>query len=102
MGLVLLAADVVQVVGDDERQVQLGGETQELLVEPALLGEAVVLELEEEAVPPEDVAVLAGDRPREVPVLDLEGPRDLAVEAGRQADQPSLCRARCSRSIRGL
>ena len=87
VGLVLLPPDVVQVVRDDERQVQLGREAEELLVEPALLREAVVLELEEEAVLPEDVAVLAGDRPGEVPVLDLQGPRDLAVEARRQADQ---------------
>ena len=31
--------------------------------------------------------VLAGDGPGEVPVVDLEGARDLAVEARRQADQ---------------
>ena len=67
--------DVVEVVRDDERQADLRGEPEELLVEAALLGQAVVLELEEEAVRAEDVAVLAGDGPGEVPVLDLEGAR---------------------------
>ena len=59
LGLVL--ADVVEVVGDDERQADLRGEAQELFVQPALLGQAVVLELQEEAVRAEDVLVLAGD-----------------------------------------
>ena len=52
--------DVVEVVRDDERQADLRRQAEELLVEPALLGQAVVLELEEEAVRAEDVAVLAG------------------------------------------
>jgi len=87
LGRRLAAMDVVEVVGDDERQSHLGGEPQELLVEPALLGQAVILELEVEAIRPQDVAVLAGDGPGKVPVLDLERPGNLAVEAGRQADQ---------------
>ena len=85
LGLVL--ADVVQVVGDDERQAGLRREAQELLVEPALLGEAVVLELQEEAVLAEDVAVLAGDLARLLPVVHLERLGDLAAKAGRQPDQ---------------
>ena len=36
---------------------------------------------------PEDVAVFAGQLPGQLPVLDFEGAGDLAVEAGRQADQ---------------
>ena len=87
VGRRLLAPDVVQVVRDDERQADLGSETQELLVEPPLLGQPVVLELEEEAALPEDLAVLAGDRAGEIPVVDLEGARDLAVQARRQPDQ---------------
>ena len=62
-------------------------EPQQLLVEPALLGHAVVLELEEEPVLAEDVAVLAGDLAGEVPVLRLERLGDLAAEAG--ADRPT-------------
>ena len=64
-----------------------GREAQQLLVEPALLGEAVVLELEEEAVLAEDVAVLAGDVAGQLPVVDLERLGDLAAEARRQPDQ---------------
>ena len=82
----LVRPDVVEVVGDDQRQADLRGEAQELLVEAALLGQAVVLELQEEAVLAEDVAVAAGDRPGELPVVDLEGLGDLAAEAG--ADRP--------------
>ena len=62
-------------------------EAEELLVEPALVGHAVVLELEEEAVLAEDVAVLAGEVAGELPVLDLERLGDLAGEARRQPDQ---------------
>jgi hypothetical protein len=80
--------DVVEIVGHDERQAGLGREPQQLLVEPALLGHAVVLELEEEIARPEDVAVLAGDPPSQVPVVDLERLRDLPAQAGGQADQP--------------
>ncbi len=65
--------NVVQVVRDDEGQAHLRCEPKELLVQSPLLGQAVILELEEEAVRPEDVAVLARDAPGEVPVLDLEG-----------------------------
>jgi hypothetical protein len=47
----------------------------------------VLLELEVEAVLAEDLAVLTGDLARQVPVVDLEGLRDLAAEAGREADE---------------
>ncbi len=87
MRLGLIAPHVVQVVRGDEREADLRGEAEELLVEPPLLGQAVVLELEEEPVGAEDVAVLAGQLACELPVLDFERARNLAVEAGRQADQ---------------
>ena len=85
LGLVL--ADVVQVVRDDERQAGLRRQPEELLVQPALLGQAVVLELEVEALRAEDVAVLAGQVAGQLPVVGLERPRDLAAEARRQPDQ---------------
>ena len=100
--VVLLAVDVVQVVGDDERQAGLGRQAQQLLVEPALLGDPVVLELEEEAVLAEDVVVLARELAGELPVVDLER---LGTSPPRHADsptRPSLYFARCSRSMRGL
>ena len=48
----LLAPDVVQVVGGNERDAQLRPQADQLLVEPALLGQAVVLQLEEEVARP--------------------------------------------------
>ena len=101
--LVLVPADVVEVVGGDQRQVQLRGETQQLLVEPPLLGEAVVLDLEEEAVLPEDVRVLAGDRCGRGPSRRPPG-RARPRRSGRRDRpmSPSLCFASSSRSMRGL
>ena len=97
-----LLLHVVQVVGADQRQADLRRQAEELLEQPPLLGQAVVLDLEEEVARAEDVAVVAGQAARQVPVLDLQRARDLAVEAGRQADQPLACWARYSRSMRGL
>ena len=88
VGLRLAAMDVVEVVRGDEREPDLRGEAQQLLVQGALLGEAVVLELEEEAVGPEDVRIAAGKGSRGGPVVVLERARDLAVQAGREADEP--------------
>ena len=87
MGLVLLGVDVVEVVGHDQGQARLGRQAEQLLIEPALLGDPVVLELKEEAVLAEDVAVLAGELAGELPVVCLQGLGDLATEAGAEADQ---------------
>ena len=88
VGVALSGIDVMEVVRHDEREPRLGRQSQELLVQPSLLGQTMVLELEIEVPGAEDVAVLAGQPPGRVPVLDLERPGDLAVEAGGQADQP--------------
>ena len=66
----------------------LGRQPDQLLVQPLLLGHAVVLELEEEAVLAEDLAVLARDLPGELPVVHFERLGDLAAQARGQADQP--------------
>ena len=87
MRLGLRAVDVVQVVRGDQRQADLRGEAEELLGQAPLLGQAVVLDLEEEVPGAEDVAVRAGQASSRLPVLDLERPGDLAVEAGAEADQ---------------
>ena len=84
----LVLADVVEVVGHDQREAGLRRQAEQLLVEPVLVGHAVVLELEVEAVLPEDVAVLAGEVAGQLPVLDLERLGDLAGQARRQPDQP--------------
>ena len=77
----------MEVVSRDQREPDLRREPEQLLVEPGLLGKAVVLQLEEEVVRAEDVAVLAGDAFRKLPVVDLEGLRDFAAETRGQPDQ---------------
>ncbi len=85
--VVLLPADVVQVVGDDEIEPDFGGEAEQLGVQGPLVGQAVVLQLEEEAIFAEDLAVHAGGLARQVPVVDFERLGHLAAETGREADQ---------------
>ncbi len=87
MGLRLPPPDIVQVVGDDMPEANLGPESQQLLVEAVLLSQAMILQLEEETVRPEDVAVLAGQLASQLPVVDLERLGDLAAKAGGEADQ---------------
>ena len=87
MGVGLRLVDVVEVVGHDEREAGLRRQAQELLVEARLLGDPVVLELQEEVALAEDVAVLAGQAAGRLPVVDLERLRDLAAEAGGEADE---------------
>ena len=79
--------DVVEVVRRDEREPDLGTESHELLVERTLLRQAVVLDLEVEAVRPEDVRVAARELPGRGPVVVLECARDLTVQAGREPDE---------------
>ena len=83
----LLLADVVKVVGDDQRETDLRGEPEQLAVEPCLLRDAMVLELEVEAVLAEDLLVLARDLASQLPVLDLERLGDLAAKARAEADE---------------
>jgi hypothetical protein len=56
----VLAVDVVDIVGGDEADAELGGEGGELRVDLFLLRQAVVLELDEEAPGAEDVDIFAG------------------------------------------
>ncbi len=85
--LVLRLVHVVQVVGDDQRQAGLRGEPEELLVEPLLLRDPVVLQLQEEPVLAQDVPVLARELAGQLPVVHLEGLGDLPAEACGHADQ---------------
>jgi hypothetical protein len=88
VSLVLRLVDVVEVVRDDQRQAGLRRQAEELRVQGGLLGKPVVLQLQEEVVLPEDVAVLARQVPGELDVVALERLRDLAAEAGRHPDEP--------------
>ena len=70
-----------------QRQPGLRRQAQELLVEARLLGDAVVLELEEEVALPEDVAVLPRQAPGLLPVVHLQRLGDLATQAGGEAHE---------------
>ena len=87
VGVGLGLVDVVQVIGGHERQGGVPGQAQELLVQAALFGEAVILELEEEVALPEDVAIGRRGAPCLGPVVGAEGARHFAVEARREPDQ---------------
>ena len=95
VSLVLLPVDVVEVVGDDQRQAHLGAQAQQLLVQPALVGDLVVLELQEEAVGAQDVRVRARDPPGADSQSSVSSAR--ATSPLRHADSPmspALCWAR--------
>ena len=82
----ILLDRVVEVVRRDERDAERPGERDLLGQDAALVGDAVVLQLHEEAVRAEDVAVLTG-RLLGTPVLAGEQHRrQLARQAARQAD----------------
>ncbi len=87
VGLVVLAAQVVRVVGRDQGQAGAAVQPVETLVDPPLLIDAVVHDLEEEAVRAEDLAEDA-DRLQGRGLLPrAEVLRDLAGEAPGEADQ---------------
>ena len=82
------ARRVVQVVGGDQREVEVLGQPQQVLADAALDGQAVVHQLHEVAVGPEDVAELgrAGDR-----LVVLAQPQvglDLPRRAAGRGDEP--------------
>ena len=87
MRIALIGTDVVQVVRQHEREADFGGETEELLVQTTLLGESVILHLEEEAPLSKDFAVLPGEGSRMLPVINLQRACDLAVQAARESDE---------------
>ena len=87
MRIALIGAHVVQVIRQHQREPHFGGETEELLVEATLFGEAVILHFEEEAPLPKDFAVLPRQSARVLPVVNLQGASDLAVQASRESNK---------------
>ena len=87
MGLVVVLAQVVAVVGGHQGQARLLGQLHEPVVDDLLLFEAVGLQLQVEAVR-EDVHVLPGHHERLVEGAVAQGVGHLALQAGREADDP--------------
>ena len=87
MGSSVALLRVMDVVRRDQRNPQVPGGFDQHGVDPTLLGQAVVLELEEETVRAEDVPV-GGDGVAGSPSLaGQEQPRRLRRQAAGQADQ---------------
>ena len=84
--LAVLAVHIVQVVRRDESDIVLLGELDEAGVGLALLRQAVVLDLEEEVLTAEDLEVFAHERVSALHIVLQDGARDLAGNAGREAD----------------
>ncbi len=91
--LTVVGRGVVDVVGDDDRQPELGGERRRLRHEPVVVGQEVMRELDEEAArggivaTPEQRRVALRDRPRPRSIAHPQATRDLPVATARQRDE---------------
>ena len=98
----VLAVRVVAVVGGEQRRAHVAREPDQLRVDLQLLGEPVVLELDEERVAPEDVLEAVDERARAVVVVlqqrcDTAPPRQPVVPM-----RPSWYCSSNSKSARGF
>ena len=88
--LAVLAPGVMDVVGDDDRQPELGRERRRLRHEPVVVGQEMVRELDEEAArggivaAPEPGRIPLGDGARPGPIADPQPARQLPVATTRQ------------------
>ena len=87
VGLRVLLPEVVRVVGAHHRQPRLPVDAEDALVHDGLVPDAVVLELQIEAVRAEDVGELQGIGLGVLVLPVPQPPGDLPGEAGRQGDQ---------------
>ena len=101
--LVIAVPQVMHVVGDDERHVQIAGDRQQAVVDDALLVDALELHLEEEVALAENVAIAAPRRPRAF--FACSDRISVATSPFRQLlrpIRPSACCASSCLSMRGL
>ena len=83
----VLAMRVVAVVGREQRRADVARDAQQARVHPVLVGEAVVLELDEERVAPEDRLEPRRELAAAVVVVREEALADGAPEAPARGDQ---------------
>ena len=90
MGLGVVLAEIVRVVRRHHGHPQLGRQPEHALGDELLLGDAVALDLQPEAVRPEQVGEIPGARLRRlvIPLPQIQG--DFARQAGGERDQPVL------------
>ena len=89
LGLRVLLPQVMRVVRAHERDTGLAGQADELGADLRLLGQAVVLDLQEEVPLAEDVAVFEGAGLRLFIVAVHERGRDVTGETAGQSDEPA-------------
>ena len=87
MRLGVVAVRVVRVVGGEQRRAHVARQPDELRVHLQLLGQAVVLQLDEERVAPEDRLEAVDVLPGELVVVLQDRLRDRAAEAAGGADE---------------
>ena len=90
VGLGVVLAEIVRVVRRHHGHPQLGGQPEHALGDELLLGDAVALDLQPEAVRPEQVGEIPGARLRRLVVSLPQVQGDLARQARGERDQPVL------------
>ena len=70
MGIGLVRVRVVQIVGSDDRQVEVAAQSEQVLTHPRLDVETVVHQLEEEVAGAEQITELSGAGARLLVVAD--------------------------------
>ena len=83
----VFAAQVVGVVGGDERNARIHGKAVDLRSQPLVLLEAVILNFEEEVLFAEDVAIGVGEAARVFVFVGEDGFVEVAAQARREADE---------------
>ncbi len=88
VGVGVLPGQVVAVVGRHQRQVETGSDLGQPPVDRGLLGDEVLLQLEEEAVVVEDLRHLPGAALGLLRAVEQQQGGDLPTETGSQRDEP--------------
>jgi len=87
VGAGVVFAQVVGIIGDDERDAGFDGEAVDLRGEALILLEAVILNFEEVVVFAEEVAIFVGEAAGVFVVFVEDGFVDVSAEAGGEADE---------------
>ena len=88
MGRLVVAAEEVHVVGAHDPHAQLGRQGRQQRVGLVLLGDSLVLDLDEEPLAAEDVQVLPGDLPGLFGLARQQRRGHLPAQTRRRAHQP--------------
>ena len=85
----VLALEKMHIIGGDQAKVELSGDSNKFRIATALRFEAMIVQLDEEAIAPENFTILAGELPRPFEIACKEPAIDFALEAAAQRNDPS-------------